>query len=622
MILKAAHVRRFRSIEDSGPVRFEPDVTCFVGMNESGKTALLQALNWANPQGRSPGFQELRDYPRRLRSRERAEIGDTVPVTVVFELQDDDIEAVWGRFGAGALTSREVRIERSYANRHRLVVRQDRVAQARSLLEKAGFDPGLAEEASLEQVVARLERELEPARLAEVAEPLRELRERDVSAELGSFLAGRLPRFLYFDAFSVMPSRVSIPKLQTTPESQLSSGERTALALLRVAGVAADEFAKDGYESRRAALEAAANEISDEVFEYWSQNRQLAVELDLDFQRSAAAPGEEPPFLEVRIRNDRHRVTLSFGERSEGFVWFFSFLVAFAELRDADRVVLLLDEPGLGLHPSGQADLLRYLHEQLARNHQVVYTTHSPFMVDPAHLRRTRTVEDVDGQGTRVRDGLDGASLRTLQPLQAAIGYELLRPLALGPDTLVVDGPSEMLYLEVISAFLRENGGTGLDPRWVLVPAGGLDGLPVLATLLGAPLDLAVLLDVGAGHPWVRSLVQRGMVLPERLLPLTEVTGDAEAGIEDLIGDASYLRLLATAGIARLSVEDVRGPGRLVRRVELALGRPLDRYRAARALLVNQDDLLPRMAPEAVERFITLFGMTDQLLAGRPRGSR
>jgi len=614
MILKSAVVRKFRSIEDSGQVRFEPDVTCLVGKNESGKTAFLEALYRSNPLGRGAGFQELRDYPRRLRNRERAQIPATVPVTAAFELQDVDIEAVWRQFGPGVLTSRELEVERTYANRHRLTVHQDKVAQARHLLVKAGLDPRLAGGADFDELLARLERELQRTRLTEVAEVMRELQGRDLAAELGVFLAGRLPKFLYFDAFSVMPGRASIPRLQRTPEARLTPGERTMLALLRLAGVEAEEFTSSGYEARRAALEAAANEISEEVFEYWSQNRQLAVELDVDFAGPAPRPGEDPPFIEVRIRNDRHRVTLNFGERSEGFVWFFSFLVAFSEFRDAGDVVLLLDEPGLGLHAAGQGDLLRYVHEQLARDHQVVYTTHSPFMVDAAHLHRTRTVEDVDDQGTKVRNDLDGAGWQTVRPLVGALGYQLLRPLSLGPDTLVVDGPTELLYLEVVSGFLHDTGHDFLDPRWVLAPAGGLDGLPVLAALLGAPLDQAVLIDVAGGDRLVRSLVQRGVLLPERVVSLAELLGEAEAGIEDLFGDAVYLRLLAAAGIGKPSLEEVMGPGRLVARVERALGYPVDRYRVARTLLARQTELLPGLPAELVERFGALFGAVNRLL--------
>jgi hypothetical protein len=614
MILKSAVVRKFRSIEDSGLVRFEPDVTCLVGKNESGKTAFLEALYRSNPQGRAAGFQELRDYPRRLRARERAQIPDTVPVVATFELQDDDIEAAWRQFGPGVLTSRELRVERTYANRHRLTVHQDKAAQARHLMVEAGLDPRLADGADYTELLARLERELQRTRLTEVAEVLRELRGRDLAAELGGFLAGRLPRFLYFDAFSVMPGRASIPRLQGTPEAQLTPGERTVLALLRLAGVEAEEFTGASYEARRAALEAAANEISEEVFAYWSQNRQLAVELDVDFASPAAGPGQEPPFLEVRIRNDRHRVTLNFGERSEGFVWFFSFLVAFSEFRHTDDLVLLLDEPGLGLHAAGQSDLLRYLHEQLARDHQVIYTTHSPFMVDAVNLHRTRTVEDVDGQGTKVRNNLDGVGRETVRPLATAVGYQLVRPLWIGPDTLVVDGPAELVYLEVLSGYLHDTGHEFLDPRWVLVPAGGLDGLPAMAALLGAPLDLAVLLDLGTGHRRVRSLVQRGVLVPERLISLAELSDQDEAGIEDLLGDDFYLRLLASAGIGKPSADEVRGSGRLLTRVEHALGQPVDRYRAARTLLLKQAELLPGLPGEVVDRFIGLFGAVNRLL--------
>jgi energy-coupling factor transporter ATP-binding protein EcfA2 len=561
LILRSAVVRKFRSIEDSGTVRFEPDVTVLVGKNESGKTAFLEALRRASPSAGNGrlGFDELRDYPRRLRGRERAAIAGTVPVTVAFELDDADVAAVADRLGPQALAGRELELQRTYAGGHRLVVQG-----------------------------------------------------REVDGELAELLAARLPRFLYFDGWSLLPGRVSIPRLQANPEQDLDPGERTALALLRLAGVDAAEFAESDYEVRKAALESAANSISEEVFRYWSQSRELAVELDVDDRQEPDARGA-PPFLNVRVRNHRHRVTTGFGERSDGFVWFFSFLVAFAELREAPDVILLLDEPGLGLHAAGQADLLRYVEEQLAPVHQVVYTTHSPFMVDPARLRRARTVEDVDGQGTKVREGLRGAGRDTVIPLQAAAAFRLAAGLAEGPRTLLVGGPADVLYLEIMSAYLRDGGRAGLDRAWTMVPTGGLAGIPLLAALLGAPLEAAVLLDVGAGSPPVLELVQEGLVLPERLLALTEVVEQAEAGVEDLFDEAFYLHLLAAAGVATLQPEAVAGHGAIVRRVERALERPLDRYRPARYLLCQQDRLLPALGREPLHRFARLFDLLAEL---------
>jgi predicted ATP-dependent endonuclease of OLD family len=125
-------------------------------------------------------------------------------------------------------------------------------------------------------------------------------------------------------------------------------------------------------------------------------------------------------------------VTVPFDDRSTGFVWFFSFLVLFSQMKKQHqkRMVLLLDEPGLSLHGKAQADLLRYFRERLVPDHQVIYTTHSPFMVPSDNLLSVRTVEDMvvyheDGkpevQGTKVGSEVLSTDPDTLFPLQSAM---------------------------------------------------------------------------------------------------------------------------------------------------------------------------------------------------------
>ncbi|HEY4791118.1 MAG TPA: hypothetical protein VIJ05_07280, partial [Actinomycetes bacterium] len=90
-------------------------MTCLVGRNESGKTAFLEALHQANPFGGPARVDELRDYPRRLRGRDRAQIAGTTAVSATFELGDADLEVVTQRLGPEALEAKEVTVERDYS---------------------------------------------------------------------------------------------------------------------------------------------------------------------------------------------------------------------------------------------------------------------------------------------------------------------------------------------------------------------------------------------------------------------------------------------------------------------------------------------------------------------------
>jgi hypothetical protein len=103
------------------------------------------------------------------------------------------------------------------------------------------------------------------------------------------------------------------------------------------------------------------------------------------------------------------------------------------------------------------------------------------------------------------------------------------------------------------------------------------------------------------------------VVLPERLLALTELTGESRAGLEDLFDDAFYLHLLAASGVEGLDPEELAGEGSIIRRVERATGVAVDRYRPARYLLIQQQRLLPAIGREPLHRFARLFATLDEL---------
>jgi predicted ATP-dependent endonuclease of OLD family len=191
---------------------------------------------------------------------------------------------------------------------------------------------------------------------------------------------------------------------------------------------------------------------------------------------------------------------------------FFSFLVWFDAVQSRantdDALILPLDEPGLNLHALAQADLLAYICE-LSGRHQIIYTTHSPFMVDSARLEDVRVVEDRVNEGARITGDLAGSSDESVFPLQAALGYSIARNLFIAKKNILIEGPADLILLQHMGALLEADGKQGLGDA-ILVPVGGLDRLATFVALLGSnKLKLVVLHDRAcAPHQKLEDLIR------------------------------------------------------------------------------------------------------------------
>ncbi|WP_431890613.1 ATP-dependent nuclease [Cellulosimicrobium funkei] len=434
-------------------------------------------------------------------------------------------------------------------------------------------------------------------------------------------LKSRLPKFFYFSDYSQFKGRIDVNALEQEEDEVGSSAAQTARALLRLARTTPEALAEDDYEDRKAELEAVGHELTREVFKYWKQNENLRVQFDIDRQieqipNNPSRYEVKKTYLDIRVEDTRHAFTNNFSQRSSGFRWFFSFLAAFTEFETRkEAVVVLLDEPGMTLHGRAQGDFLRFINERLATAAQVVYTTHSPFMVEPDKIARVRIVEDggpetgatVTQEALEVREG-------SLFPLQAALGYDIAQHLFIGATNLLVEGPSDFVYLDVLSRRLVEQHRTGLDPLWRVLPTGGASNIPAFVSLMGQNLDVTVLVDSGTeGVDRLDKAVDAARLTRSRIVQVNEITGRRHSDIEDLFTVEDYLRLFNMAFATSFTADQLGHGDRIVKRLADVHG-SFSHHAPADAML-RHPDLLDDLCEETLASFEELFERINGTLA-------
>ena len=680
-------IRDFKSVRNSTTIEVG-DVTCLVGKNESGKTAILQALYKLNPVvPEHDKFDVTDEYPRseveEYRQRlENEEIAPTIVVEAGYTLDAEEIASVEAIFGVGVMPNPVISLSKGYDNQVNVEVETDEAIAVSGLVKGFNLPAEVASKAvecsDLTALKAYLdsdglERQAQHAAAKADAEAetdadakTRAVHEADTLAEseaakklkgkLAAILQGSLgnhiwnhhlkatwPKFLYFDEYYQMEGHVNIEKLrQRQANKSLKDSDRPMLGLIELARLNLDQLlGSQRTEELNNSLEGASNYLSRQLLKYWSQNKHLNVKVDIRPGR----PGDPEEMqngtnLWGRVHDTIHQVSTLLGSRSKGFLWFFSFLAWFGQQkRKKEPLILLLDEPGLFLHAKAQGDLLRYIEEELKGHNQVMYTTHSPFMVDPHRFDRVRIVEDksIDSQeplsaeqaGTKVFQDVLEASEGSLFPLQGALGYDIAQTLFVGPNCLVVEGVSDLLYIQAIAGLLEEAGREGLDRRWTITPVGGSEKVPTFAALLGAQkgLTIATLIDLQRKDQQnIENLYKRKLLQRNNVLTFADFTGSTEADIEDMFDVAFYLKLVNSEYASDLSKKpkesDVNvGNPRILVRLEafftthaLKGSARFNHFRPARYFTENVATLKKAISATTLDRFEAAFKKLNALL--------
>lgn len=437
-----------------------------------------------------------------------------------------------------------------------------------------------------------------------------------------AFVIKMLPTMSYLDEYPDLHGHQNVAEfLEHKNKPQMTPADLNFEKLCKVAGLdpvkLQELHAKNddaSAETRNQLANRAGAVVTDEIRRLW-KDRSLKVRFNLDAHHFDTL---------VSDPNSKYDVEVNLNERSRGFQWFFSFYITFAadtQGGNAANAILLLDEPGLYLHAKSQRDLLRHFDADF--ENQIVYTTHSPFMVPTHNLDAVRTVSISEDAGTTVTNDPSGDA-RTLFPLQAALGYSLSQSLFIGPSNLVVEGVTDYWALSTISTYLHERGKTGLDTGLTLTPAGGAQKVPyMVALLVSEELNVLVLLDDEKDARATRDDFVKNKLLRENSVTFVSEAFTApvpgEADTEDLLDPSVYETLVRTAYAKELAgkklVLNQKIP-RVAKRIEAALNDLGIEFHKTRPMRL----LLDRMAtapdgiltPDSEARFERLFTVINE----------
>ena len=227
MKLLTVHVTNFRSVEDGEEFSVGP-VTCLVGKNEAGKSAILLAMASLNPHEATPArFDKERDYPRRSLTQydQKHADEDAVAITTNWELEEAEIEAVASAVGYGVMTSDIVTVSRRYGHKAEVIASLDFKPALEFLYSKFALD---APERSVLKPVRTTSQLIEALpKLVSPTDKHRELQEYltergCATKQVSTLIVEMLPKFMYFASYDRMDGAIQLGNVPVCVETRLS----------------------------------------------------------------------------------------------------------------------------------------------------------------------------------------------------------------------------------------------------------------------------------------------------------------------------------------------------------------------------------------------------------------
>jgi len=610
MRLRKFRVRAFRCIHDSGEITVG-DLAAFVGKNESGKTTILQALTLLN---RDEGVSELDlcdEMAEELKEEIRIVEGD-------FDLNSNETSIVKEKFpnlpeikkitlfrtnkkpevqyefenvkiseksDAGLnswdnFTKRMLGFLETIPNHLRIQV-NTKFFEDPPPKNQASFDTGLAEFNNQFHVVA-----MQDPKVIEEWDKIYSSSENQFSnllsggsekIALENFISAELhPRFVYFSDYKKIYGNINLneyileekgEKVESIEYVEEFDKAETVRNLFYLAELDINELEKVKNIPSKSIklLNAGSNRLTKKLNPTWKGD---PIHVDLRYN-----PGNIMSVVISDVHKDGTVTNTGLlNRRAEGFKWTFSFIVNFAaetqraELKEA---ILLLDEPARNLHPTQQMGICDLL-KNLAGSNQVLYATHSPFMIfdyTPGNL----LVVELDKRKHLSRIFYDywNADDSTLTPILYGLSRGLVESIIdreIGRNSrpvIIVETMSDSMYLNSFDKFLQDPN-ISMNPLNIVSAFNKMAVLPLAIFYRNHGYNTFVLLDNTEESKQISSQLTSNEFSPIQII-FFEKEGKTLESIEDYIVLEDYLYAvnqtyeikLRNEGYSNLTLEEV-----------------------------------------------------------------
>ena len=481
--LQSFHVKDYRSIRDTKKIEVNDKVTILAGKNESGKTNVLNAILTAYN-----GKFQNDDVPVNVQNANPT-------VKLSFRLNSKYIEK---KLGVSLEEQKNYTMTLTRSMSTPDIFEGSIIDYFVDLfIEQYNLDEKYQEyirKNKIKKLVASLATDEENTikniedyfNLSNIGEPEEKealidyIKKVIVNAKIREKLKKLIPKIVYFDSFTdILPDELTNEQIQT---ETFEESERAFMNLLYLLGISKKEFInliKGNERNQSRDFKRISNEITNKYNNVYMQEK-VSIGLYKNGNKI---------FVQIFNEGDKDN-DIKPSQRSKGFQWFIAFYLLLNSIEEDKDAIILIDEPGLYLHATAQDDVLRFLNNEI--DNQVLFTTHSPYLLDINKLNSLKLVVRGEAGTNIVQKYYDCKDQETITPLITAIGYNISKnPIELGNGlNIITEGISDRFYL---LAFLKLFNNTN---KINVIPSTGSQNIHLLVSLcIGWGLDYKILLD-------------------------------------------------------------------------------------------------------------------------------